>query len=65
MMAQNTLKLEPVASRPARRGLECRGCGRRDLRVLYTRATGDGALMRRRECRHCGRRSSTHEREIS
>lgn len=54
--------------RPARpvlsekQGLECPGCGCCDLRVIYTRKTFGGRLMRRRECRNCGRRVMTFER---
>lgn len=43
------------------RGLECRHCGCRHFRVLYTRATVGGRILRRRECRHCGKRLTTFE----
>ena len=43
----------PVADR---RGLECRHCGCKHFRVIYTRPTWGGRIMRRRECRHCGKR---------
>ena len=36
------------------RGLECRGCGCKHFRVVYTRPCRGGRLVRRRECRHCG-----------
>jgi len=42
------------------RGLECRGCGCGDLRVLYTRYRA-GSIVRVRACRHCGRRLVTRE----
>ena len=47
-------------SPPQLRGLECRGCGCRDLRVLYTRYRA-GVIVRVRSCRHCGRRLVTRE----
>lgn len=43
------------------RGLVCRHCGCRHLRVVYTRRAWGGRIMRRRECRHCGRRLTTRE----
>ena len=46
------------------RGLECRACGCKHFRVIYTRAYRGGRLVRRRECRHCGRRMTTWERAI-
>ena len=45
---------------PPSRGLECRGCGCRELRVLYTRYRA-GSIVRVRACRHCGRRLVTRE----
>jgi transcriptional regulator NrdR family protein len=48
-----------------RRGLECRNCGCKHLRVLYTRRAVGGRLLRRRECRHCGKRLTTWELTIS
>ena len=45
-----------------KRGLECRHCGCRHFRVIYTRPTWGGRIMRRRECRHCGKRITTWER---
>jgi hypothetical protein len=44
------------------RGLTCRHCGCKHFRVIYTRASWGGRIMRRRECRHCGRRMTTWER---
>jgi transcriptional regulator NrdR family protein len=45
------------------KGLECRKCGCRHFRVLYTRSR-PGKLVRRRECRHCGTRITTWEQAI-
>jgi len=45
-----------------KRGLECRHCGCRHFRVIYTRPTWGGRIMRRRECRHCGKRMTTWEK---
>ena len=45
-----------------KRGLECRHCGCKHFRVIYTRPTYGGRIMRRRECRHCGKRMTTWER---
>jgi len=42
--------------------LECRYCGCRRFRVIYTRAAWGGRIIRRRECRHCGKRLTTWER---
>lgn len=44
------------------RGLECRHCGCKHFRVIYTRPTWGARIMRRRECRHCGKRMTTWER---
>ena len=44
------------------RGLVCRACGCQHFRVVYTRPTWAGRIMRRRECRHCGKRMTTWER---
>jgi len=58
---------EPVAQHKAwdpsqdKRGLECRVCGCKHFRVVYTRPTWGGRIMRRRECRHCGRHITTWE----
>jgi transcriptional regulator NrdR family protein len=45
----------------SRRGLACPGCGCAHFRVLYTRRSIGGRILRRRECRHCGRRVTTYE----
>jgi len=45
-----------------KRGLECRHCGCKHFRVIYTRPTWGGRIMRRRECRHCGKRITTWEK---
>jgi len=37
-------------------GLQCRDCGCKHFRVIYTRPYHGGRIMRRRECRLCGRR---------
>lgn len=42
-------------------GIECRKCGCRDLRVIYTRHRPK-RIVRRRECRHCGKRVTTFEK---
>ena len=57
-------KWDPVqAEGPSgdRRGLECRHCGCKHFRVIYTRPTWGGRIMRRRECRNCGKRLTTWE----
>ena len=54
-------------ARPQRRsprGLVCRNCGSRRLRVVYTRRRTDGVVQRRRECRDCGSRMTTWERVV-
>jgi hypothetical protein len=43
-----------------KRGLECRRCGCRDLRVVYTRER-IGGLRRKRRCRNCGKEMWTLE----
>jgi len=45
-----------------KRGLECRYCGCKHFRVVYTRPTWGNRIMCRRECRHCGRRLTTWEK---
>jgi hypothetical protein len=45
-------------------GLECRNCGCRDFRVVYTRPRPGNKIMRRRACRHCGKRITTFEKEM-
>lgn len=42
-------------------GLRCLKCGHGKFRVIYTRGTRDGKIVRRRECRACGTRLSTRE----
>jgi transcriptional regulator NrdR family protein len=60
--------VEPVIQRktwdPAenKRGLECRWCGCKHFRVIYTRPAWGGRLVRRRECRNCGKRMTTWEK---
>ena len=57
---------EPKSTPPkeSSRGLECRYCGCRHFRVIYTRRGWGGKLIRRRECRHCGKRMTTWERPV-
>lgn len=43
------------------RGIRCPACGCGHWRVIYTRASWGGRLMRRRECRHCGHRVTSVE----
>lgn len=43
------------------RGLCCRGCGCRDLAVVYTRDR-IGGRRRKRKCRNCGEEMCTMER---
>lgn len=50
-----------LAEIQARQVLECRRCGCRDLRVVYTELGANGTRRRRRECRHCGARYTTVE----
>jgi DNA-directed RNA polymerase subunit RPC12/RpoP len=51
------------ATPPAdQRGLVCRYCGCKHLRVIYTRPAWGGRIVRRRECRHCGKRLTTWEK---
>ena len=44
------------------RGLRCRACGCRDLRVIYKRDRIGGA-RRKRRCRNCGRVMWTMEQQ--
>ncbi len=53
--------VEPGSEAPGGRGLECRYCGCRHFRVVYTRPAWGGRILRRRECRHCGKRVTTWE----
>jgi len=48
--------------REEQKGLECRACGCKHFRVIYTRRASGGRIVRRRECRHCGKRLTTWER---
>lgn len=59
MTAQGTIRLSE------QRGIQCRHCGCRHFRVLYTRAKVGAAIQRRRECRNCGARITTWERVAS
>ena len=45
-----------------RRGLQCRYCGCKHFRVVYTRPYWGSRIMRRRQCRHCGKRMTTWEK---
>jgi hypothetical protein len=45
----------------SKRGIECRHCGCKHFRVIYTRPVSGSRLVRRRECRHCGKRMTTWE----
>lgn len=68
--SQETSPHSPASPEPGRRepgqgdnrGLECRRCGCKHFRVIYTRPTWGGRIQRRRECRHCGKRITTWER---
>ena len=42
-------------------GIECRKCGSRYHRTLYTRPQAGGKIVRRRICRHCGHEFTTYE----
>ena len=61
MNMENTRSKQAVENH---RGLECRECGCKHFKVIYTRPCQGGQLVRRRECRHCGRRMTTRERAI-
>ena len=43
------------------KGLICRRCECRDFRVIYTRPSPAGYIVRRRACRHCGWEVTTRE----
>ena len=62
-MSRKALDASSAGADNATRGLECRKCGCRHLRVLYTRRAFGGRIVRRRECRNCGKRLSTWEKE--
>ena len=53
---------QTAAQTEENRGLECRQCGCKHFRVVYTRPTWGNRIMRRRECRHCGKRVTTWEK---
>jgi len=55
---------ESFAASEDRRGLECRYCGCRHLRVVYVRRGWGGKLIRRRECRQCGKSMTTWEQPV-
>ena len=57
-----SVQAERLADEP--HGLECRHCGCRHFRVIYTRPYRGGRVVRRRQCRHCGTRMTTWERAI-
>jgi len=44
----------------SKRCLACPGRGGAHFRLLYTRRSIGGRILRRRECRHCGRRVTTY-----
>jgi len=52
------------AEKKENRGLECRYCGYRHFRVVFTRGAWGGQFVRRRECRHCGKRMTTCDKPI-
>ena len=54
------LKLSELSGDRDERGLICRKCGCRDLRVIYTRER-IGGLRRKRRCRNCGHEMWTME----
>jgi transcriptional regulator NrdR family protein len=45
-------------------GLNCRKCGHKRLKVIYTRSRPNGVKLRRRECAKCQDRITTWERMI-
>jgi hypothetical protein len=45
-----------------KRGLECRYCGCKHFRVIYTRPASGGRIARRREYRNCEKRMTTWEK---
>jgi hypothetical protein len=61
-MSNPTSERKAWAPDQDKRGLECRHCGCGHFRVVYTRQTWGGRIVRRRECRHCGKRMTTWER---
>jgi hypothetical protein len=61
---EQSRRADPKLGRVDKLGLECRYCGCRYFRVIYTRRGWGDRLLRRRECRHCGKRMTTWERPI-
>jgi transcriptional regulator NrdR family protein len=57
----NVQQPKPAEKPEEHRGLVCPKCGCRHFRVIYTRRTWGGKIMRSRECQHCGRRVITYE----
>jgi len=55
---------EELPTAEQEKGLRCRECGCRDLRVYYTRKLTDGRIRRVRVCRHCGKKLTSPEREV-
>jgi hypothetical protein len=55
------LKLSELSGDRDERGLICKKCGCRDLRVIYTRDRF-GGRRRKRRCRNCGHEMWTMER---
>jgi transcriptional regulator NrdR family protein len=45
-------------------GLTCPKCGHQRFRVVYTRASRGGKVVRRRACRKCETRITTVERIV-
>jgi hypothetical protein len=60
----NRVKKKAKDSADKDRGLQCRKCGCKNFRVVYTRAAWGAKIVRRRECRNCGERLTTWERAI-
>lgn len=54
----------PKSNEPVGRGLECRDCGCRRFRTVYTKRRRNGTIQRRRECENCGRPMTTVERPL-
>jgi len=59
-----SLAVVSIGPAAERRGVECRYCGRKRFRVVYTRPTWGARTMRGRESRHCGKRTTTFSREL-
>lgn len=56
--------MEELPTAESDKGLCCRRCGCRDLRVYYTRKLREGRIRRVRICRYCGARLTTTEKEV-